>query len=276
MRVSIIITTYNSPAWLEKVLWGFAVQTHKDFEILIADDGSGDETRALIDRLRGETGMEIVHVWHEDDGFRKTAILNKAIVQATADYLLFTDGDCIPRADFLQVHADNATKGYFLSGGYFKLPMETSEAITKEDIETQRCFDVPWLKAHGLSGTYKTLKLTAHGWRQRLLNNMTPTKATWNGHNASGWKEDLLAVNGYNEDMQYGGLDRELGERLMNAGIKGKQIRYSAVVIHLDHKRGYATKESIEKNRRIRDEVAAKNITWTPNGIKKQEAGLAD
>lgn len=270
MRVSIIITTYNSPRWLQKVLWGFAVQTHQDFEILIADDGSGDETRTLIDQMRAETGMDIHHVWHEDDGFRKTAILNKAIVEATTDYLLFTDGDCIPRKDFLQVHVDHAEKGYFLSGGYFKLPMATSEAITKEDIETQRCFDVAWLKANGLARTYKTLKLKARGWRQRLLNGVTPAKATWNGHNASGWKSDILAVNGYNEDMQYGGLDRELGERLMNAGIKGKQIRYSAVVVHLDHKRGYATQESIEKNRRIRDEVAEQKITWTPNGIKKE------
>lgn len=96
MKLSVIITTYNSPVWLEKVLWGYSVQTHKDFEIVIGDDGSRDDTRETIDRLRKETGLTIKHIWQEDKGFRKCRILNKAILQADAPYLVFTDGDCIP------------------------------------------------------------------------------------------------------------------------------------------------------------------------------------
>jgi glycosyltransferase involved in cell wall biosynthesis len=269
MRVSVVISTYNSPKWLEKVLWGYECQTHKDFEIVIADDGSGDETRDIIQTFKTRSTLEIVHVWHEDRGFQKSEILNKAIQASTTEYLIFSDGDCVPRKDFVAVHVRHAIRGYFLSGGYFMLPIETSHAITQDDIHSGNAFEVTWLKDNGLVGTYKTLKLTSKGSLQKFLNFVTPTKATWNGHNSSGWKKDLLAVNGFNEQMQYGGQDRELGERLLNKGIKGKQIRYSAVCIHLEHKRGYKTVESIEKNKNIRKETKTQKKTWTDFGIVK-------
>lgn len=267
MRVSVIISTYNNPAWLEKVIWGYELQTYKDFEFIIADDGSGEETRKLIERYQSSSSMPIVHVWHPDDGFQKSAILNKAVAASTTDYLLFSDGDCIPRKDFLETHVKYAEQGYFLSGGYFKLPMQTSKAITFEDVENGNAFDTQWLHENGLKKTYKELKLVSHGLQQRLLNFLTPTKPTWNGHGSSGWKKDILAVNGYNEEMQYGGQDRELGERLVNYGIKGKQIRYSAVCVHLDHKRGYNTPESISKNVKIRRETRHFRKVWTRSGI---------
>ena len=269
MKVSVVISTYNSPEWLEKVLWGYQCQSYKDFELVIADDGSGEETRNIIEAFKKHSSLEIIHVWHEDRGFQKSQILNKAIQAATTEYLIFSDGDCIPRRDFVGVHVKNASPGYFLSGGYFMLPIETSHAISRSDIETGDAFDVSWLKDNGLEGTYKTLKLTSRGNLQRFLNFVTPTKATWNGHNSSGWKKDLVGVNGFNEEMQYGGQDRELGERLMNKGIKGKQIRYSAVCIHLEHKRGYKTVESIRKNKNIRKETRSQKRTWTDFGIVK-------
>src|SRR5262245_85520 len=120
MKLSVIISTYNNPKWLEKVLWGYESQTHRDFEVVIADDGSGEPTRELIEKFKKESSLQIIHVWHPDDGFQKSAILNKAIVASTTDYLVFSDGDCIPRNDFLEVHAQNLSPGHFLSGGYFK------------------------------------------------------------------------------------------------------------------------------------------------------------
>jgi glycosyltransferase involved in cell wall biosynthesis len=269
MKISVIISTYNNPAWLEKVIWGYELQTYKNFEFIVADDGSGQPTRDLLERYKKNSSLEIIHVWHPDDGFQKSAILNKAVAAATTDYLLFSDGDCIPRQDFVETHVKQATPGYFLSGGYFKLPMEASRAITQADLSNSNAFSVPWLLDHGLEKTYKTLKLTTYGSVQKLLNYITTWKATWNGHNASGWKKDIIAVNGYNEEMQYGGQDRELGERLINNGIKGKQIRYSAICIHLDHKRGYATPESISKNRKIRFETRRDRKVWTRSGIQK-------
>lgn len=267
MKVSVIISTYNNPAWLEKVMWGYEFQTHKNFEFIIADDGSGQATFDLIERFNSESALEIKHVWHPDNGFQKSAILNKAVAAASTDYLIFSDGDCIPRKDFVETHVRNAQAGYFLSGGYFKLPMETSKAINREDIMNESAFNVKWLHAHGLKQTYKELKLTSRGLIQKLLNFITPTKATWNGHGSSGWTKDIIAVNGYNEDMQYGGQDRELGERLVNLGIKGKQIRYSAICIHLDHKRGYNTPESISKNRNIRKQTREQRKVWTKSGM---------
>jgi glycosyltransferase involved in cell wall biosynthesis len=269
MKVAVILSTYNAPEWLEKVLWGYEVQTHKDFEVIIADDGSGPPTFELLKKFQDSSHLKIVHVWHEDRGFQKSEILNKAIVAADADYLIFSDGDCIPRKDFVDVHVKRAQQGYFLSGGYFMLPMTTSKAITRANIETGSAFDVAWLKANGLPSTYKTLKLTTSGIGEKFLNAITPTKATWNGHNSSGWKRDVVAVNGFNEQMQYGGQDRELGERMMNSGIRGRQIRYSAVCIHLDHKRGYKTAESIAKNKAIRKETRLTRKTWTESGIVK-------
>jgi len=97
LLISVIFTTYNSPRWLEKVLWGFDAQTDQDFEIVIADDGSREDTRQLIKRFARATDRPIQHIWQEDDGFQKCRILNKAIVAARGDYLILTDGDCIPR-----------------------------------------------------------------------------------------------------------------------------------------------------------------------------------
>lgn len=269
VSISVVLSTYNAVAWLEKVLWGFNAQTFRYFELVIADDGSGPETAALIEKMRSHVFYPIQHVWQEDEGFQKSRILNKAILAAQAPYIVMTDGDCIPRADFLEVHHRNKTPGYFLSGGYFMLPMVISEKITSEDIDQQRCFSLKWLKSQGLKRSFKNNKLSAQGNWAKWLNSWTPTKATWNGHNASGWKEDLLAVNGFDERMQYGGQDRELGERLVHLGIKSKQLRYSAICIHLDHKRSYKTKESIDKNKAIRQEVAKLKSSWTDFGIKK-------
>lgn len=267
--ISVIISTYNNPKWLQKVLWSFEVQTFKNFEVVIADDGSKDATKLLINDMISQVSYPIQHIWHEDNGFQKTIILNKATVASKGDYLVYTDGDCIARADFLQVHSNRREVGYFLSGGYFKLPMHISEMITELDIKQQFCFDIKWLKQHGLKSSFKNNKITSKGLKEQLLNRFTPTTATWNGHNASGFKSDIIAANGYDERMQYGGEDRELGERLFNAGLKAKQIRYSAICLHLDHERGYVKPEMIEKNKTIRATTKSERITKTPYGIEK-------
>ena len=267
MEISVIFSTYNSEEWLEKVILGFSVQTFRNFEIIIADDGSREATKNLIDKLRSEIDIPIIHVWQEDNGFQKSQILNKAILASTSDYLIFTDGDCIPRKDFVEVHDKFREKGYFLSGGYFKLPMDISKLISKDDIINQRCFDLNWLKANGLPSSFKNIKFLASGLGSKILNFVTPTNASWNGHNSSGWKQDLMEVNGFNQEMQYGGQDRELGERLFNKGLKSKQIRYSAICVHLDHKRGYVNEETWKKNHAIRENTRKNKVVKTPIGI---------
>lgn len=268
-KISVIVSTYNAEEWLKKVLWGFNCQIFKDFEVVIADDGSGPKTKELLDELSEKVFYNIVHVWQEDDGFQKSRILNKAVEACSAEYIIMTDGDCIPREDFVEVHYINKEAGYFISGGYYMLPMNISKMITLDDIEKQNCFNIHWLMDKGIPKTFKNNKLTASGFISKLLNTFTPTNASWNGHNSSGWKKDILNVNGFDERMQYGGQDRELGERLFNFGIKSKQLRYSAVCVHLDHKRGYKTPESIAKNQAIRKETRSKKAVWTHYGITK-------
>jgi glycosyltransferase involved in cell wall biosynthesis len=271
MKLSVIVSTYNSPEWLEKVLWGYSAQLHKGFELIIADDGSTDTTKQMIDRMRHETGLSIKHIWQEDKGFRKCRILNLAVLESVFDYVVFTDGDCIPRRDFLEVHAMEAEPNRFLSGGYHKLPMATSKAITKDDILSGQCFDLAWLKANGLKASYKNSKLTASRRQARVFNTLTPTRCRFKGSNGSAWKKDILAVNGFDETMAYGGEDREFGVRLANLGVRPKHVRYNAIVIHLDHGRGYVDPEIVQANKRHRIKTAKERITRTANGIEQHQ-----
>ena len=268
MRLSVIVGTYQSPEWLEKVLWGYLAQTHRDFELLIADDGSTDETAQTIARY-GHEGVPIRHVWQRDDGFRKSRILNKAIVAARSEYLVFTDGDLIPRADFLAVHAGFAAKGRFLSGGCVRLPMEVSRIITRADVERGRVFSVRWTRSRGGGASRGWTKLAMPALAAAAADRLTTTRPTWNGGNASGWRRDLIAANGFDERMGYGGQDREFGRRLENAGVRGYGVRYRALCVHLDHERGYANIESIRMNQAIRRRTRSERITWTPFGIEK-------
>ena len=265
--VSVVLSTYNQPIWLYLVLEGYACQTYTGFEIIVADDGSDDRTRHMIEGIRPLLPYSLKHVWHKDDGFRKCTILNKAIGVCSGDYIVFSDGDVIPRKDFLEQHMKYRKKGRFLSGGIVRLPASLSEKITAEVIRNGLCFDRDWLIANGLIHSFKNNKLTAHGFTEWFLNRFTPTKATWNGHNASGWTRDILAVNGFDERMKYGGEDREFGERLMRLGVRGRQIRYSAVAVHLDHGRAYVSREGIEENLRIRKENSKSGLIRTKNGI---------
>ena len=269
LAISVIVSTYNSEAWLEKVLQGYALQTHAQFEVIVADDGSRPTTQALVERHAQAYPVPLRHVWHEDEGYRRQEILNKAIPLAAHDYVLFTDGDCIPRQDFVATHALHAQEGRFLSGGYCKLGMALSEAISADDIRSGRCFDLAWLERHQSMGLSNRLKLGSGPTRARLLDAITTARPTFNNCNSSAWKADLLAINGYDERMKYGGPDRELGERLENHGIHGKQIRHRAVCVHLDHARGYKTEESVQANLAIRADTRLKKQVWTPHGIVK-------
>lgn len=264
---SVVFTTYNQPDWLANTLLGFAAQDRSDFEVLVADDGSGEATRALVESLRPRLPYVLRHLWQPDEGFRKCRILNRAIVESRGDYLVFTDGDCIPRRDFVSTHLRLREPGRFLSGGYFKLPMPASRAIGADDIAGNRCFELAWLRARGVAPAARDVKLVARGAAAALLDAVVPTRASWNGHNASAWKRDVVAANGFDERMGYGGEDRELGERLANAGIRGKRIRHRAICLHLDHPRAYRCEAAIRGNLEIRERTRLQRSVRTPHGI---------
>ncbi len=271
--VGVIVSTYNNPQWLEKALWGLRYQTHRPDEIIIADDGSTDETRLLVERYAKT--MPIRYVWHKDKGFLKTTILNKAVLEATADYLIFIDQDLIARSDFISQHYLHARKGHFVSGGAVLLPEQLSHAVTEEDIRTQRLFDIAWLRQHGLPWNWKMSKL----WRSKflcwLLNRLTPTRATWNGGNASTWREYILQANGFDTRMRYGAEDREFGQRLMNAGYKGIQLRYGTPLMHLYHTRPYRNEEDWQRNCKIWKQTIQSKTTTTQYGISNTHTTAA-
>jgi glycosyltransferase involved in cell wall biosynthesis len=267
-RISVIVSTYNQPRWLLHCLTGFAQQSLGDFELIVADDGSSRSTAQLIETVATNVHYPLRHVWHEDNGFRKCTILNRGIEASTTDYLVFTDGDCIPRNDFLATHVRLRHPGRFLSGGYVKLPHAVSDTIRSTDIENGRHVDPQWLKARGFRGGRQRLKLRPPGVFAQALDLLSPARASWNGHNASGWKSDLIAVNGFDERMRYGGEDRELGERLENAGIRGKRIRFRTALVHLDHDRPYIKASSIADNQAIRDTTRQRRSTWTEFGLR--------
>ncbi len=269
MQASVIFSTYNSPLWLERVLVGYAQQTVTDFEIIVADDGSTQDTAKTIQDIKNRYNLQLCHVWHKDNGFQKTRILNKAILASRSDYLIFTDGDCVPRKDFVEMHLKYREKQHFLSGGHFPLSLELSHKITNDSIIDQSCFDLNWLKKQGLKSSLKNLKLTKSQSLASFVNKITPTKPTWNGGNASAWKKDVLAVNGFDERMKYGGEDREFGERLINLGIEPKRIRYFAIIIHLEHERGYVSEEAWQTNNEIRHNTKSERKIKTEYGLNQ-------
>jgi glycosyltransferase involved in cell wall biosynthesis len=268
MKISVVVSTYNSPEWLEKVIWGYERQDDRDFELVIADDGSGAPTRRLVETLKARASFPIRHVWHEDDGFRKWRIVNRAIVEAAGDYLLFTDGDCIPRREVVATHRRMARAGHFLSGGYCKLPMATSKAIGAAEIASGEAFTLSWLMRHGYAPTLKWLKVAALPLGiDGLLNAVSPAARTFNGNNSSCWKADALKAGGFDERIRYGGGDREFGYRLENAGIRPVVIRYSALCLHLDHARGYKDAEVQAANEAIIAETRSACRIRTEFGI---------
>ena len=280
--LSIILSTYNAPDELERTLWGYSAQTCLEFEVIVADDGSGPATRQRIEALRETSGLVVSHLWQEDVGFRKCRILNRAITEAAGDYLILSDGDCIPRNDFVSSHARLARRGFFVSGGRVRLSRAAGARIAREEVLDGALFERPWLRERGaLARERDRNKLVRSPRRAEWLDRLTTTRATWNGHNASAWKIDLLRVNGFDERMTYPVEDRELGERLRNAGIRPIQARHRAVCAHVDHDRPWLDPEAQAANERLRAETRGvprplrvfrrlpRGRNWTEHGIRK-------
>jgi len=274
VKVSVIVSTYNQPRWLEKVLWGYSVQSSGNFELLIADDGSGPETAAVIERFRTESHLRPVHIWQEDDGFRKTEILNRAILSATGDYIIFADGDCIPRSDYLETHIRLARPRRFLSGGALPLSMQLSERITVDDIVSGRFATRSWLRAHGVRDIMQFKRLLRIPWLNALADQLS-VKARFTGKNVSTWKSGLVAVNGFDHEMRYGYEDWSVGQRLIHIGYRVKQVRNRAVAFHLDHPRPYRIPDEMARNRAIFDRIRKHREVRVRDGLTEMQARMA-
>jgi glycosyltransferase involved in cell wall biosynthesis len=237
------------------------------FELLVADDGSRPDTLERIRRVGSESGLRVRHVWHEDRGFRKSEILNRAIVASSGDYLLFSDGDCIPRRDLLETHMVLARHGRFVAGGYLRLPAHVSEAVEVDDVRSGRSTDLAWLRARGWQPGRRALRLVRSQRLGALFDRLTPTRADFNGNNASVWRDALLAVNGFEGEMGYGGADKALGCRLENLGVRGLQARHRAVCAHLHHDRPYRDPAVMRRNREILERLRRSDESRARAGI---------
>lgn len=265
--VSLIVSTYNSVEWLSKVLESVSCQSFNDFEVIIADDGSRADTASLLKSYAARSPVRISHIWQQDQGFQKCRILNKAIAVSRGKRLLFTDGDCVLPRDFIAVHQDMARPGSYLTGAYFKLPQCVSDLISAEEIRNGSAFRASWILSHGLKPSIKLAKLIVPRSLARIANHLTPTKKTWNGHNSSCLRSEAIKVNGFNEDIQYGGQDVEYGTRLNHAGIQGRHLRFSTIPLHLYHSHSYVTPGMRERSLNQRKETIRQHRVRALRGL---------
>jgi glycosyltransferase involved in cell wall biosynthesis len=257
MRASLIVSTYNSPDALRRCLWSVFAQDRRDFELVVADDGSGPATAALVAQMAAESPVPLVHVWQPDAGFQKCRILNKALAVAGGERIVVTDGDCVLRRDFVGTHLARGGAGLFTSGSYFKMPPQVSDAIDRAAIDSGRAFTARWLVAQGLPVGVKLLKVLARPPFDRVLDRLSTARRSWNGHSAGCLRADALAVNGFDETMGYGGEDVEFGLRLVHRGLRGVRMRYATVALHLHHERGYVTAEMLAASAATRAQTVA-------------------
>lgn len=272
MKTELIVTTYNSIRPLMLCLESVALQSFPPDVICVADDGSGPETASAIAAFgAAHPELALRHVWHEDRGFEKAAILNRAIASSEAEYLFFLDGDVLIHPGFLARHAELARPGRFCTGSLIRLDEAASATVTAEMVRDGIVFDRGWLRANRAidrPGTWlKTMPFPRPF--QAALDTMTPVQKALCGANASLFRADALRVNGFDETIKYGGVDKEFGVRLQNAGVKGRHIRYTAPLVHLEHPRGYRDAEKIARHKARIRAVREGGITWAEQGIEK-------
>ncbi len=270
--LSVVISTFNSPVALRKTLWGFQCQSYSNFEIVVSDDGSTSETAEVIEEFRSQ-GMLITHVWHEDRGFRKNRILNRAVDAAKGEYLIFTDGDCIPRSDFVESHLRLRKPDQFLNaGGAVRVPDSIHVNLDQEDVISGRAFDANWLKQRGQISFSHVFRLSIARRFEPLLNRLSHRPDVFTGNGSSAWRSDVLKVNGYDERVAYGGTDKEFGYRLAAAGVKCRNCRYTLVSLHLEHDRPYRDDSTIKRNHALMKKNRKNKVVWTNHGIVQQPA----
>jgi glycosyltransferase involved in cell wall biosynthesis len=262
MKISVIITTFDQPGHLDLTLHGYSVQDDANFEIVIADDGSDGRTREVVERHKRSDSNSIRHVWQENLGFRKTVILNKAIGVCEGEYLLFTDGDCVPKPNLVRAHRLFSEPGCYIAGAYNRLPKYTTERVTVESVRTGTLFRPSWLIANGYLPTRGFVRLFMNERVGLFLDRFGEAGfGRFPGGNSSCFRADALAVGGFNESMTYGGEDREFGTRLCNLGVRPKRLKNASFAFHLDHDRPYLNKAELARNLAILRRTEAEGKT---------------
>lgn len=240
IRGSLFLATYEMPRHLALVCAALERQSTRDFEIFICDDGSGEETRSVVDQFKARAPMPVIHVWQEHKGFRKCRILNQALSRARGETMIFLDGDCVPHRDFIRDHLEHQEEGHYLAGRRMELGQKLSEKLTPERV-ARGFFDWPRpeLVASVLQGDSEHLQRSFrihHPWLRRRLG-MTHIDDL-KGCNYSVSRAALEAINGFDQDYEgYGREDTDVEIRLQNLGLKIKSLKGLAIQFHVWHPR---------------------------------------
>jgi glycosyltransferase involved in cell wall biosynthesis len=225
--LGLVINTFNQPDYLGRVLAAVARQAVLPDEVLLADDGSEEETRNVFSSWAGAQGFRCEHVWQKNEGFRRSRILNQAIARSRAGYLVFLDGDTIPHPAFVGDHRALAAKGVFIQGHRALVEEKAAAWFGRGDFFTDR--------RRALLGGQLSGWQNAFRWPFALRRERTDLRGI-RGCNLAIWRSDLVRVNGYNEAfVGWGREDSELAVRLMNSGVHRMDMRGRAVCLHLWH-----------------------------------------
>lgn len=262
---SVIVTTYNRPDALRAVLHGYAAQSTHDFELLVADDGSTADTATVVNDFARCAPFEVKHVWQPDQGFRAAAARNRALAQTQRDYVVFTDGDCIPAPHFVQRHQQLAEAGWFLSANRVLLNPRFTEHVLKHKLPVHDWTAVRWGRAwlkRDINRLLPLLHLPDGQWRKRGAH-------TWQGAktcNLSAWRADLVRVNGFNEAFNGWGLeDSDLVIRLLHSGVQHKNARFAAPVFHLWHHEN--DRSRLQQNQTLLNELLKTPQPYAAQGL---------
>lgn len=272
--VTLVVLTFNWPEALAKVLASIAAQRRLPDEIIVADDGSKEDTRVLIERMAKDLPVPLRHVWQEDLGFRAARCRNRGMAASRGDYIILIDGDMVLHSEFVADHLALAERGYFLQGGRFKThPRETERLLAGGKPVFAPWADVDFHVFDGIKRLYAFHSLMLARWKSRARNGGRVMSC-----NMSFWRDDLLRVNGFDERMEgYGAEDRELAARLGNAGVRRRQLKWAALAAHLDHpSRAQPDVDdmSLPNNRLFRATVVER-ITRCEQGIDSHLAELS-
>lgn len=257
MKVSLVISTYNWKEALCLCLLSVTRQTVIPTEVIIADDGSRSDTKLLIEEFKNHFPCPIKHVWHEDNGWRKCIIMNKAFAVCEGDYIIEIDGDIIMHSHFIEDHVTEATPGCFLVGSRGKI----NEKLLKRLLQRQ-----DYRLSIFTQGVCRKLNVLRLPWLTPLFFFYKQNQKE-RGCNISFWKQGLLNVNGYDERfLGYGYEDIDLPARLRRLGIKKRFIKFKAIEYHIHHKAA-STKKDMSANEKIFEENNRNGVIKCPEGI---------
>ncbi|KAE9530986.1 glycosyltransferase family 2 protein [Testudinibacter aquarius] len=266
LQASLIVTTYNRPDALSAVLQSVLVQKTLPKEVIIADDGSTDETKTVIEQYQAIFPVPLIHSWQPDTGFKLAESRNRALAQATADYIVVIDGDMVMHSQFIQDHLKAAKKGIFIQGSRVVLPQPKTAEILKQPTKYP---EIKWYQKGIEKRLEKRLSACHLPWLNSILHKEKRDYYKGiRGCNMAFFREDALAVNGFNNDfVGWGREDSEFVARLFNNGVKRKDIRFAAIAYHLWHNE--AERDALPENDRLLKNVIEQKLTTCENGVAR-------